>query len=251
MGLKERATISMGGPDGGSTWSDMGDGFTLQNHASVTATTTPNILPGQTITQPNTLIVGGGAAPDQLQAGTAIQTLYGAQLTTPAGLAASSILTLAVSVYRNLGLGTALASGVAITQINLKAPLISPMPSGQVISLSNVSGNTTSATLSAAAVIGQQIVFINSLTPANLYPVTSYAVVQVGNNQAFGWLNGAGGGTPYIPLNASLLMPAIAANTAITNGGVALNPGDEIAVTLVTSSSTVSVPVCNIQPLIV
>jgi hypothetical protein len=250
MGLKERAEVAVGGPDGGSTWGDEGDSFTLQNHTAVTATTTANILPGQTITLPNTTLAGGLAAPDQLQPGVAIQTLSGAQISSPAGLAAASNLTLALSVYRNIGLGVALTASVAVTQLTLKAPLVSPMPSAQTIALTNSAGNTTTATLSAAAVVGQQIVFINSLTPANAYSTASYAIIQVGNNQAFGWLS-SGSGTPLFPVNATLSMPAIAANTAIINGGIPLIPSDMIAVTLQTSSSTVSVPVCNIQPLIV
>jgi hypothetical protein len=249
MGLKERAEISVGGPDGGSTWGDEGDGFTLQNHATVSATTTPNILPMQTITQPNTVLPGGLTAPDYLQPGVGIQTLYGAQISSPAGQAAFSNLSLTVGVYRNLGLGTALASGVAITQLNLKTPLVSPMPSGQTIALTNPAGNTTTATLSAAAIVGQQVVFINSLTPGNAYSTASYAIILVGNAQAFGWL-AAGAGTPLFPVNSTLVMPALT-NTAIMNGGLTLAPGDSICCTIVTASSTATVAIANVQPLIV
>jgi hypothetical protein len=249
MGLKERAEISVGGPDGGSTWGDEGDGFTLQNHATVTATTTANILPMQTITRPNTVLAGGLSAPDQLQAGVGIQTLYGCQVSSPAGQAAFTNLSMTVGVYRNIGLGVALASGVAITQLTLASPLVSPMPSGQTIALTSPSGSTTTATLSAAAIVGQQVVFINSLTPGAAYSTASYAIILVGNAQAFGWL-ASGTGTPLFPVNSNLVMPALT-NTAIVNGGLTLSPGDSICCTLVTASSTAVCAVSNLQPLIV
>lgn len=271
MGLKERMEQSKGGPDGQSTWGDEGDGFTLQNHASVTATTTANWLPMQTITQVDTQLAGGEAQTDVLTPGAAIQRLNGCQISfvTTAGAvyAASAVLTLAVGVYRNIGLGAALASGVPVTALTPAAPLLAPIPSGQTIALTNAAGNTTTATTSAAVTAGALNIPINSLTPANNYAAkTSYAALLVGGMPCFGWLYTAGGGfagaagqtgTPVLPQNASMAMPAIGSNTALvtpvggTGSYMQVLPGDLCSVLLQTSAGSVILPLANLQPLLV
>lgn len=270
MGLRERMEVSTGGPDGGPTWGDEGDGFTLQNHASVTASGTANLLPVQTITQPNTMLPNGQTQVDYLTPGTSIQSLFGAQITptttSGASFSAATNLTLALTVYRTLKLGAALTNGVAITSLPLAYPLLSPMVSGATVVLTNASGTQT-ATLSAAAAAGSTSLAINSLTPSSTYAVAStFAVTQVGNGPCFGWLYNTGGGftgfsgqngTPQLAAQASVLMPSIGSNTALVtpvNGTGSFLPvaaGDVIVCLLQTSSSTVVLPIANIQPLLV
>lgn len=267
MGLTDRRAESQGGPRGGTCWFDCGDSFTLQNHAAVTASVTANNLVAQIVTRPNAAFMNGSQLvtvnDDALDATNVIQTLYGFQISMGAVLAASSILTLSMSAYRSVGaLGVQVTGGVAITAITLAAPgLDQPLPSGSVLTLTNAAGNTQAVTLSAAAAFGQTILGINSVTPANTYAVGNQASWQVGNQAAFGWLNGAGGGTPTFPAFISALSPALTGNTALIttggsaagtvgNAGLPVQAGDALVVTLVTSSSTVSVPVCAIQPLL-
>lgn len=266
MGLTDRRAESQGGPRGGTCWFDTGDSFTLQNHATVTATTTPNNLVAQTVTRPNQAIMNGALLvtvnDEALDATNVIQTLYGFQITAGAVLAPASTLTLSLSVYRQIGsVQTALTNGVAVTNIALQAPLNQPLPSGSVVTLTNAAGNSTTATLSAAAAFGATNLAINSLTPANTYGVGSQITWQVGNQAAFGWLNGAGGGTPTFPAFTSVLAPPLTGNTSLVttggsaagtvgNSGLPVNAGDSLVVTLVTSSGTVVVPVSNLQPLL-
>ncbi|HXA90641.1 MAG TPA: hypothetical protein VNW96_19155 [Mycobacterium sp.] len=270
MATTDRAGITRGGPRGGTEWADMGDSFTLQNHATVTATTTPNNLAAYTVTRPNAAILtaqsaGGGVlqtvVDDFLDASNVIQTLYGFQVQASSVLAPQSTLTLSLSVYRQVGtLGVTVTGGVPITSITLAVGLTQPIPSGQTLTLTNAAGNTQVVTLSAAAVFGQKVIPISSVTPANTYAIGNPAVWQVGGQAAFGWL-AAGGGTPLFAAGASVLAPGLTGNTSlITTGGSAagtvgnsalsLQAGDSVVATIVTSAGTVVVPVCNVQPLI-
>jgi hypothetical protein len=266
VGLTDRRAESEGGPRGGTCWFDTGDSFTLQNHATITANTTLNQLCAQTVTRPNLAFLKGSQLvtinDDALDATNVIQTLYGFQITMGAALAASAALTLSMSVYRVVGaLATAITGGVAITSATLAAPgLAQPLPSGSVLTLTNAAGNTQAVTLSAAAAFAQQILAINSVTPANSYAVGNMAVWQVGNQAAFGWLN-SGAGTPTFPAFASALGPPLTGNTSlITTGGSAagtvgnaalpVQAGDSLIVNLVTSAGTVIVPISNLQPLL-
>jgi hypothetical protein len=275
MGLKERAEISVGGPDGQGTWGDEGDSFTLQNHTTISVTTTaPGPFPAQTITRGNTIMAGNQLAPDTLpNAGAPIQTWSGIQVSNGAtSMAAATNLNFYFRVCRNIGLGTAITASVAITQITSGSPLVAPIPSGASIYLTNVTGNTQTVVTSAAVAAGQTIIPITSVTPGSAYPTGTpglmngtSAVLAVGGlgtnltsstggaittDACFGWLV-ANTGTPLFPANGTVIAPALATNTAVVNGMLTMCESDNLQVFLITGSSTFTMQVVNCQPLLV
>lgn len=271
MAIKIRKGVATGGPDGQSSWEDQGDNFTLQAHSAITAGTTAAVFVMQTICKPHTAICGG-ELPDYLAPGVAIQTLAGFQVSTPGtAIAAQSTVSLDFSVYRNIGLGVALASGVAITQVVAATPLLAPIPSGSTLRVTNAAGNSTTFTTSALVAAGQTVIPINSATPGNAYATGSAGyvngtalVLQVGNGPVFGWISAgasgswpdggagaAGSGTPVFPVNTSVLTPAITANTALVNSMLPVAVSDQLQVLLQKDSSTVSWQIQNIQPVLV
>lgn len=257
--LKLEKGIAVAGADGQSGWYDMGDFVTVQTAAAaVTAGVTALVLPMFIVSPPDQQLAGGAqAGNDQVTTGNAIQRLNGGQFLCLTAQAASSITTLGLQVWRNFGIGVALASGVPITQITPQLPLLAGLANGQTFVVTNAAGNTFTATTSAAVPAFAPVIPINSTTPGNNYAVGSKAVMVVGNTLAFGWLNGAGGGSIAFAPNTPFSMPAVAANIALTtpvNTGISylqLCPGDFVGGFIQTSSSTFVMSIGLLQALIV
>jgi hypothetical protein len=100
MAMKDRAAESIGGPDGQSTWWDNGTSFTIQNHAAVSATTTPNNLIMGMVPIPSKAIPGGNN-PDALATGLPIQSVSACYLALTAALTAQATLSLTMSIWRS------------------------------------------------------------------------------------------------------------------------------------------------------
>lgn len=266
MAYTDRAAEAIGGPRGGTTWFDCGDSFTLQNHASVTATTTNNLLPMQTVTRPNTFFLKGayGTGPSTIETyydvlnttDNWIQSIYGFQLTLATSLAASTVLRLTMSVYGSVGtLAANLVAPTAVTTITLASGLTRPLPNGTVLTLTATDGTTATVTLSAAAVLGQTILSITSFTSAKTFNSAVAITWQVGNGPCFGWRSTADGdtGTPNFPGLVGIVSPAISANTSLVGNGTNLalpvQPGDSMFLNLKVDSTTLVIPIGNIQPL--
>lgn len=276
MALKELWEVSVGGPDGQGTWGDEGDSFTLQNHSTISMTTTaPGAFPAQTVTRVNTALPGqsGGPLPGTLAAGAAIQTISGFQCSNgQTAMAAASNVNFGIRVTRNIGLGVALTN-TTITSFVPGAPLLAPIPSGASIYFTNPTGTTFTAVTSALVPAGSTIVPVTSVSTGAAFPVGApgamagtSVVLAVGGlgtqitnatpqvpstgDLAFGWLV-SGAGTPVFPANSSVLMPALAANIAVVNGMLPMAASDNIQVYLITTSSTFTMQVMTIQPLLV
>lgn len=269
MGLPDRFTIAKGGPRQGTCWDDEGDSFTLQNHATISATTTvPGLFAAQTVTRPNPFIAAGNVVESILETVDAtqiIQTLYGFQVTASVLQAALTNLTLTLSVYRTVGQQSG-AGASGTTSLPLKLALTGAIPSGSTLTITKVDGSaSTTVTTSAAAARGDTSIAVTSVNLTG-YADGSNLSWQVGNNPAFGWIGGSGG-TPAFPVGVSVVSPAVAANTSlITSGAVAwpspngvtaanaagipVQWGDSLMLNCVTSSSTATVQVLNIQPLL-
>lgn len=262
MALRNRESTAVGAPDGGSVWLDSGEAFTIAGGlTTITATTTPLVLPVTTIGKPSP-IVYGYPQPDFVQPGAAFQSLYGFQISSVTAQAASAVLNFFFQVQRNIGIGATVVGGVAITTFTPAQALVSPLASGQTITLTNAAGNTQAIVTSAVVPAGATVIPINSVTPANSYVVSpigdvvgSSAVVLVGNQGVFGWL-ASGAGMIAIPANASVITPAIVANPALVTLPTTATPflplqlSDLIQLVLSTSSSTATVQVLNSQSLI-
>jgi hypothetical protein len=261
MALRGRESVAVGAPDGGSTWADAGEAFTIAGGLTTTTATTGGVtLPVTTISKPNS-IVYGYPSPDYVQPGGAFQSLYGFQISTVAAMAAASNLSLYFQVQRNIGIGVPIVGGVAITTFTPAQALVAPLASGQTIVLTNAAGNTQNIVTSASVPALAQIIPINSVTPANSYVaspvgdvVGSSAITLVGNAGLFGWL-AAAAGTPAIPANSSIVTPALT-NIALvtlpqtTTPFLPLQLSDQIQLVLITASSTATVQILNSQSLI-
>jgi hypothetical protein len=255
MAIKHRSIIAQGGPDlNQSGWWDMGEALSF---AAFSNSTTATILP-IAITAFNTTSSATGVETLPFNAG--IYRLQGAQLAfmaagTAGGLAASSISTLGIAVYRAFGeLNAQITNaGGALTSLAIAAPGVNTaMPSGQTFTLTTAAGATPQVwTTSAAVAVGALTIPVTSTTPSATYAAGTDLNGQVGNNILFGWLNGAGGGSMAFGQNESNPLPAITATFtaagASTTGDpygpyLVLMPGDIVALYGITSSSTFSVP---------
>lgn len=279
MGLRTEDEVRIGGPDGGSTWGDEGDAYSLL--AAVHAiTTTLTWYPVQTITQPDKQIAGGfppGAPGSSLvpTSGVAsailpIQRLNGAQISVGTLQAPQSTLAFALGVWRSIDTTASqlAAAGGAITSLPLARPLSTALISGQSVQLTNAAGTQQTWVTSAAVNAGSLSIPVNSQTPNGTYAAGVAVVQLVGNMPAFGWvysgynptgLNGGavtgGAGTPVWPNGASVQLPAITQNPQVVTPGnagsyVVLFPGDALELVIVLSASTLSLPNGNLQPLI-
>jgi hypothetical protein len=254
MAIKHRSIIAQGGPDlNQSGWWDMGEALSF---AAFTNSTTATILP-IAITAFNTTSSVTGVETLPFNAG--VYRLQGAQLAfmaagTAGGVAASSISTLGIAVYRAFGELAAqiTAAGGALTSLSIAAPGVNTaMPSGQTFVLTTAAGATPQVwTTSAAVAVGALTIPVTSTTPSATYAAGTDLNGQVGNNILFGWLSSASG-TIAFGQNESNLLPAITATFtaagASTTGDpygpyLILMPGDIVALYGITSSSTFSVP---------
>lgn len=278
MGLKERAEIAVGGPDGQGTWGDEGDSFTLQNHGVITTSTTASVFPAQTITRADTVLQDGSSpAPDSLPLGARIQSWKGIQCSNGnTAQAANNTITLYFRLARNLGLAVALAAGTAITQITVPFPLVSAIPSGATLRFRNPSGNTFTATTSALAAVGSTVIPVTSVTPANAYPTGTPGVVNgtsvmilvgglgdvagttgvntnANSDAIWGWVGTGAGttGTPDFPAGATVITPLVAGNTAAINGVVPVCMSDNLQTVVASQAGTPTQQILNCQPLLV
>jgi len=218
MAIRLRAAQSNGGPAlTDSTWFDAGESLPF---AAISATTTLQIFPINIVPQSTSSQVSGG---DSLPFSTPIQRLMGAQITFPAvgtsgGTAASSTTNLGVAVYRSFGKLAAQITnaGGALTSLSVAAPGVNTaLPSGQTFMISVAAGGTSQSwTTTAAVAVGATTIPVSSQTPSSTYAKGQPLVGVVGNNIAFGWLS-SGSGTPAFAMNASTVLPAITANTAL------------------------------------
>jgi hypothetical protein len=256
--LKLEKGIAVAGADGQSGYYDLGDFVSLQTPAAaITAAATALLLPLQIIAPIDQQLAGGMSAGNDLYvSGNAVQRLNGVNALFLTAQAAAANLTLGAVVYRNFGIGVALANGVAITSITPQYPLLAPLANGQTFVVTNATGTTFTATTSAAVPAGAAVIPINSATPAALFPVGSKAVMLVGNTLAFGYIAPATG-TPAFAPNTSYALPAVAANIALTtplNTNIPylqLCPTDFVAGYVQTSSSTFVMSIGLLQSLIV
>ena len=253
MGIKLRSGISIGGPSlNNGAWFDSGDSL---GFAAFTNATTAQIFPINIVPQDTSSAISGQ---DSLGFGGAIGRLMGAQIAFPVigtsgGVAASSISTLGIAVYRSFGtLGAQIANaGGAITSLSVSAPGVNTyLPSGQTFNLTVAAGGTSQVwTTSAIVYPGALTIPVTSTTPSSTYAKGQPMVGQVGNNICFGWLASASG-TPAFSQNASAIMPAMSATNNPNLNQVAdpygpylpWQPGDLVALYGITSSSTFSVP---------
>lgn len=279
MALRTEDEIRTGAPDGGSTWGDEGDAYSL--YAAVHAiTATLTWYPVQTITQPDKQLAGGAApgSPGSSLVPTSgvasailpIQRLNGAQLSAGAIQAPQSTLTFGLGVWRSIDqlASQIAAAGGALTALPLARPLSTALVSGQSIQLTNTAGTQQTWVTSAAAPAGTLSIPVNSQTPNGTYAANTPVLQLVGNMPAFGWvysgynptgLNGGavtgGTGTPVWPNGVSVSLPPITQNPQVVTPGnagsyVILFPGDALELVIVLSSSTLSLPNGNLQPLI-
>lgn len=244
MALRHRAAISSGAPDGGSEWTELGETFNL---AGATATTTAAAVNVQVTPAVSKVLAGGVPVADALLPWQFLARLEAAQFVASALVALAANLTAGLQVVRQIpgGLATQINNAATVTSIPLVTPIASPLVSGQTVTMTNASGNTQTFTLNAAAPVGASALSVNSVAANATYPVGSVITYLVGNAIAFGWLQSAGG-TPVFPANAAVMMPANAANTAVTvnPSGSYLNllSGDVIQWFTQTSSTTAVVP---------
>lgn len=246
MAGKRRLLISAGGPKlQDSAWDDFGESF---NFAAFTNGTTATIIPISIlplVTVSESLGLSDGIC--RLQGGQIAFMAAG----TSGGVAASSISTLGLAVYRSFCTLSAqiTAAGGALTSLAV-TPVNTALPSGQTFTLTTAAGGTPQVwTTSAAVAVGATSIPVSSATPSATYAIGTACVGQVGNNLYCGWLNSASG-TPAFAQNLSVRLPmlAAAANPAINQtidpvGAFLLGyPGDVVALVGVTSSSTFSVP---------
>lgn len=279
MGNRVETLLLNAGPDGGSAFVDNGDSFTLQNHGSITASTTLANFPMQTVTQADSQVAGGmtpGSPGSSLvpTSGVAsailpIQRLNGAQITLASVLVPTTTLAIGIRVMRSIDtLGSQIAAaGGALTSIPLARPLSTALVSGATFVLTNAAAGTAQTwTTSAAVAAGSLSIPVTSQTPSATFTAGTKLVFQVGNMPAFGWSPAAppsgftgvgtsGTGTPTLPASGSVLLPAFSANAQVITPGnagsyVVLFPGDDIELLLQTSSGTTAIPVGNVQPLI-
>lgn len=274
MALTERAIQSVGGPRGGSTWSDSGNGFAVSGGgtngpATFTATTTlPGLMAVQTIGRPNPFYLNYGqglANQDFLDSTQIFQTLYGFQVSSSVVFAAAATLTMTMSVFRTVALLSG-AGGNPVTSMPIKAPITQAIPSGSTLTITNSAGTATSLTTSAITPAGATAIPISSVSLAAFADSNSISW-QVGNGPAFGWIAPATG-TPVFPQGVSVVAPIVAANTSVITAGalpwpapngtttaqagaLPLQAGDTLMLNLVTSSSTVAgIPLIDIEPII-
>ena len=253
MSLKVRELSVTGNPRGQSAWIDSGDQTIL---APITVSTVV-LYPIQLIPTVDTQLADGSYPGDVPNSEDSIARLNGAQVNFVTALAAAIHFNLAVQVVRSTPLGVAIASGVAITQVTLAQPLLSPMPSGQTFVATNAAGTAQTFTTSQIAPSGSTVILVNSVTPGAAYAVNNPLVYLVGNGPAFGWVAGASAGTPTFPAKGSVSMPAIAANTSLvtpvggTGSFMLLTQGDRIEAATSTDSSTVTMPAGILQTLVI
>jgi hypothetical protein len=277
MGLTDRSTQSIGGPRGGTTWFDCGDSFSLATIAgsttpsTVITTTQPGLIVCQTVTRPNPFIATTLGTivsyQDVLDSTNIVQTLYGFQVTSAVVMQSTIHLTLTMSVYRVVGL-TSGAGASGTTSITLKSALTQAIPDESTLTITKVDGSaSTTATVGpdVGAFAGATTIPVDSVNLTG-YADSSFIVWQVGNGPAFGWTAGAGAGTPAFPAGASIVAPAVAANTSlVTTGAIGwggpggttaalaaalpVQAGDALVLNILTDSSTVTAQPMNIQPL--
>lgn len=270
MSLTSRANQSVGGPRGGTTWSDDGGGTLLAQIANsttptfVVTTTQPGLLPLYVVSRPNPFVATNATAiatnQDVLDSTAIVQTLYGFQVAASVLQAATVHLTMALSVYRTIGQLS--ATGLNGTSITLKNPLTQALPNSASLTATKADGSgSTTVTLTAAAPAGATVLTVTSVD-LTLYLVNSYFTYQVGGASAFGWTAGAAAGTPAFPLGGSVVAPINTANTAVVTTGavvwngagaptaansgmIPLQAGDLVAMNVVTDSATVTAaPLC-------
>ena len=263
MALRSRANTAIGGPHlSDCTW-DWNDENLL--FSAFTNATTAQIFPISLISLATSSSVSGM---DSVPFSDSIARIMGGQIVFPSigasgGVAASSISTLGIAVYRSFGkLGAQITNaGGALTSLTVSAPgVTTPMPSGQTFNLTVAAGGTSQTwTTSAAVTVGALTIPVNSQTPGATYALGQSMIGQVGNGILWGWL-GTASGTPAFQQNLGTVMPAITAN--ITAGGgntvgdpygpfMYLQPGDMLALFGSTTSSTFSVPTGMVNTLIV
>jgi len=251
MAARHRALQSVGGPHlNDSSWDDQG---VSQMFAAISATTTLQIFPINIVPQDTSSQVSGG---DSLAFSDSIQRLMGAQIAFPAvgtggGTGASSTTNLGLAVYRSFGTLSAniTNAGGALTSISVASPGVNTaLPSGQTFMISVAAGGTSQSwTTTAAVAVGATTIPVSSQTPSSTYAKGQPLVGVVGNNIAFGWLS-SGSGTPAFAMNASTVLPAITANTALNQTAdpygsyLLLQPGDMLALYCIQGSSTFTVP---------
>jgi hypothetical protein len=277
MAITTRSAQSVGGPRGGTAWFDSGEGFLLATIAgsttptTVITTTQPGLIPMQVISRPNPFFLTtlGSVATNQdvLDPTTILNTLYGFQVAASVVQAATIHLTLNLSVFRTVGLLSG-AGTSAMTSIPLKAALTQAIPTAATLTITRVDGSATGTTLtlSAAAPAGATTLAVNSVNLSNAqFADGAYITYQVGGGPAFGWIAGAGAGTPTFPVGATVMAPAIAANTSLvtpasatwlgpggtaTTAGIPLQAGDVLVLNVLTDSSTVTASPIMIETLV-
>jgi hypothetical protein len=270
MGLPDRVGQAWGGPRGGTSWEDLGDSFTLQNHTTISATTSaPGLFPAYTVTRRNPFYNNSGIAQslnsDNLDQTDLIQTCYGFQVSSSVVQAPLTNLTITLSVYRTIGT-LAVNPNATVTSLILSLPLTQTIVTGSSVQLTNVTtGAVTTLTTSGSSPAGGTTLNITS-TAINI-PVGSTLTWQVGNTYAFGWLgvSSGSGGTPAFPVGGSILAPANTSNpfvvvgptgagwfaqTTIQTGFIPVQEGDVLMINTLTATGTATVNVLNIQPLI-
>ena len=244
MALKSRELVSQGGPDGQSAWQDSGDNCSFP---AQTITTSWPAQPFDIVPGADLQLAGGQGVPDNLPSGQAIQRLNGAAITLGVLQGAASTLYTSVRVMRNIGALTAQIAnaGGALTSLPITAN--TALASGQTFVLTNAAGTAQTWTTSAAVKAGATSIPVTSTTPTGTNAIGNQGIAVVGNTSAFGWVT-VGTGTPTLPADQSVPMPAIAANIALVtpSGGsgsyLPLFPGDTVELCLLMSAATLAVP---------
>lgn len=249
MAQKVRSAASYGGPNlSDSMWLDNGETCYF---ASFSSTSTPTYLPISICPLDTSAI---DAVPG-LTVGSALYRLQGGQfaVVSQTGLAVQSTLNLGICVLREYCELSAqiAAAGGAITSLPVTA-VLSPIPSGAVLNITNATPTLQTWTTTAAVSPGATSIPVTSQTPSATFPAGLGITGTVGGGATataptilFGWVSG-GSGTPALQPYDSQPLPAINAN--ITAGGgfltgdpfggyVPLYPGDVTCLTAFSAGS--------------
>lgn len=232
MGVTVRAAQAITGPAGGTVWIDSGGPFQIPAIASVTTSTTTNAYPAQTITRRvpfymNTETQAQTYQDFLMEAASqtrTIQALYGFQVASSVGFAATSTLQITMSVVRAIGtIGSTFVAGT-VTSIPLALPLFETLPSGTNINVYHTTTSPTTITTTVSNPVGATSITIPS-TSLSGNAIGDVITWIVGNNNstnangfAFGWTNANSlvAGTPFFPPGVSVVAPYIPTSSTNT-----------------------------------